>query len=74
MLHASNATRHPPAVLVEYGRAWEDVATAEGQEVGVVATVRRRRPTVPVGITVVDRRTIHAPGIDEVVRIGAPLS
>ena len=73
-LNASDATRHPPVVLVAAARAWVDVATVEVQVVGEAATERRRRPIVPEGITVVDRRTIHEPGIDKVVRIGAPLS
>ena len=65
-LNASDATRHPPAVLAVIARAWVDAATAEAQAVGA-ATARRRRPIAPAGITVADRRTIHVPGIDEVV-------
>ena len=69
LLHASDATRHPPVVLVEAARAWADAGTVEVQVVDAVATVRRRRPIEPGGIMVVERRTTHAPGIDEVVRI-----
>ena len=66
-LGASDATRHPPAVLAVLARAWVDAATAEVQVVGVAATARRRRPIVPVGSTAADRRTTHDPGIDEII-------
>ena len=52
--------------LVAAARGWGDVRAVEVQVVGVVTTVPRSGPIVPVGITAVDRRTIHAPGIDEV--------
>ena len=77
-LCASDATRHPPAVLAGVVCAWADVRAAEVQDVGEGALegggtiVRRRRPIAPVVITVVDRRAIHVPGIDKVVRVSSP--
>ena len=40
-LGASDATRHSTVVLVVVVRAWADAATAEVQDVRVVAIVRR---------------------------------
>ena len=48
LLHASDATHHPPVVLVVVVRAWVDVTAIEVQVVGVVTIVRRGRPIVPV--------------------------
>ena len=47
LLHARDATRHPPEVLVAV-RAWVDATAIEVQEVGGVTIVRRGRPIVPV--------------------------
>ena len=71
ILGPSDATDRPPAVLAAAERTWGDVATAEVHVVGGETIVPRGRPIVPVGITVVNRRTIHIPGIDEIVRIGS---
>ena len=68
-LDASDATRQPPGVLEGVARAWVDVATAYAQVVGADTIVPRSGPIVPAGITAVDRRTNHTPGIDKVVRI-----
>ena len=70
-LHSSDATDHPPVVLVAVVYAWDDVATAEVQVVDAAITVPRSGPIAPGGITVADRRAIHVPGIDKVVRIGS---
>ena len=68
-LDASDATRHPTEVLADVERAWVDVATVEGQGVREVATDRRGRPIESVRTTTVHRRTIHAAGINEIIRI-----
>ena len=69
MLHASDATRHSTAVLVEAVRAWADVATEEEQVVRVVAIARRGRPIESVRTTTVHRRTIHVAGINKIIWI-----
>ena len=46
-LDASDATHHPPVVLVADARAWVDVTATEGQVVGAVTIGRRGRPIVP---------------------------
>ena len=68
-LSPSDTTHHPPVVLGVAARAWVDVRAADAHAVSVVTNVARSGPIVPVGITVVDRRTIHVPGIDEVIWI-----
>ena len=65
VLSTREAPDHPPVVLVVVVRAWVDVRAVEVHVVSVVTIVPRSGPIVPVGITVVDRRTIHVPGIDE---------
>ena len=50
-LDARDATDHPPVVLADVVRAWADVRAVEVQAVGVVTSVPRSRPIVPVGIT-----------------------
>ena len=69
-LGASDATRHPTAVLAVVVRAWVDAATVEAQAVRVVAIIRRGGPIDAARTTTVHRRTIHAAGINKVVRIG----
>ena len=69
VLSTREAPDHPPVVLAAAARAWADVRAAEVHAVSVVTTVPRSGPIDPVGITAADRRTIHAPGIDEVIRI-----
>ena len=71
-LHTSDATHHPPEVLDAVACARVDVTTAEAQGVGADTIGPRSGPIVSVGSTVVDRRTIHDPGIDKVVRICTP--
>ncbi len=69
-LGPSDATHHPPVGLtVAIALAWVDVRAVEVHVVSAATTVPRSGPIVPAGSTVVDRRTIHAPGMDEVVRI-----
>ena len=69
-LGASDAARHTTEVLEVVIRAWEDEATVEEQVVRVVvAKVRRGRPIESVRTTTVHRRTIHAAGINEIIRI-----
>ena len=71
LLDSSDATRHPPVVLAQAAvRAWLNSTTVEVQEVGAATIARRRRQIEPAEITVTDRRTIHAPGIDKIIRIG----
>ena len=41
------------------------------QVVGIVASVRRRRPIVPAATPTVRRRRIEVAGVDEVVRKGS---
>ena len=48
LLHASDATDHPPVVLAAAARAWADVTATEVQVVGAATTVRRGRPIEPV--------------------------
>ena len=70
LLHASDATHHPPVVLVEGAdRAWVDERAVEVHGVSGDTSAPRSGPIEPGGITGVDRRTIHVPGIDEVIRI-----
>ena len=54
LLHASDATHHPPAVLVAAARAWVDATASEVQGVGAVTIARRGRPIVPVRTAVVN--------------------
>lgn len=69
ILGAGDATHHLPVVLVAVVRAWADVHAGEDQVVGIVNNVPRSGPILPVGITIADRRTIHVPGIDKIIRI-----
>lgn len=71
ILGPSDATRHPPEVLAVAIRARVDVIAAEEHVVSVVTIAPRSGPIEPVEITAADRRTIHVPGIDEVIRIGS---
>ena len=48
-------------------RAWVDVATIEAQVVGVDVTARCRRPIVAVRATTVERGSVNAAGINEIV-------
>ena len=54
LLHASDATHHPPAVLAVVVRAWADDTAIEVQVVGAVTTARRGRPIAPDGTAVVN--------------------
>ena len=66
-----NATDQPPAVLEVVARAWADERAVEAQAVGEDTIGSRSGPIVPVGITIVDRRITHVPGIDEISWIGS---
>ena len=68
-LSARKAPDHPPGILAVVVRAWVDVRAAEVHVVSAATIVPRSGPIVPAGITVADRRTIHVPGIDEVIWI-----
>ena len=68
-LHSSDATDHPPVVLVVTERAWVDERAVDVHAVGEVTTEPRSGTIAPVGITAADRRTSQEAGIDEVVRI-----
>ena len=69
-LYASDATHHPPVVLVV--GAWVDARAAEVHEVSAATTEPRSGPIVPAVTTIVDPRTIiHVPGIDKVVRVAS---
>ena len=56
-------------MLVGVVRAWIDEASVKVHAASAIGSVPRSRPIVPVRITVADRRAIHVPGIDKVIRI-----
>ncbi len=57
-----------PVILAVVVCTWVDVRREEGQGVGVVIIVRRRRPIVSVATTIVNGGAIHAARVEKVIR------